>query len=190
MMILASSSPRRKELLTQIGVRFKVAVEPVDETPLQGESPAAYVSRLALAKARAVSQKYPASVVLGADTTVVLHDAILAKPDDEAHAFRMLSQLSGQTHQVLTAVALVQGGVQRVECVATNVQFRPLTEAEIRTYVATGEPLDKAGAYGIQGKGAVLVAFIQGSYSNVVGLPLTETSALLNEFNVPIWTQE
>ncbi|WP_430461370.1 Maf family protein [Thalassolituus sp. LLYu03] len=194
MMILASSSPRRRELLQQIGVRFSTATADIDETPQAGEKPAAYVARLALEKALAVAglnALQPADTVyLGSDTTVVCDGEILGKPDDAAHACRILASLSGRTHQVMTAIALVQGGRSKVQTVVTQVTFCALSREQIQAYVATGEPADKAGAYGIQGKGAVLVAGIEGSYSNVVGLPLTETAALLQEFGVPIWEKE
>lgn len=190
MILLASSSPRRRQLLQQIGVAFSVQVLPVDETPLADEPADAYVARLALEKARAVSALNPGAVVLGADTTGVLDDQILVKPEDDADARRMLRAMSGRTHQVLTAVALVQDDHEAVQVVRTDVTFCPLTDEQIHAYVATGEPADKAGAYGIQGFGAVLVAGINGSYSNVVGLPLTETAALLREFRIPIWRQD
>ncbi len=190
MMVLASSSPRRRELLQQIGVSFRIQVQSVDETPRPDERPDAYVARLALEKARAVAALNPGSVVLGADTTGVLAGQILVKPEHDADARRMLRAMSGRTHEVLTAVALVQDEREQVRVVRTEVTFCPLTDAQIDAYIATGEPADKAGAYGIQGFGAVLVAGIHGSYSNVVGLPLTETAALLREFRIPIWQQD
>lgn len=190
MIVLASSSPRRRELLQQIGVPFRIQVQAVDETPLPAELPGDYVARLALEKARAVAVLNPGEVVLGSDTTGVLDHQILVKPADEADARRMLQAMSGRTHQVLTAVALVQDAREVVRVVCTDVTFCALTPEQIDAYIATGEPADKAGAYGIQGMGAVLVAGIHGSYSNVVGLPLTETAALLREFRIPIWQQD
>lgn len=190
MMILASSSPRRRELLQQIGVRFSTAVADIDETPVAGEMPAVYVARLALEKARKVAEAHPQMVVLGSDTTVVCDGQILGKPENDADACRILRSLSGRAHQVMTAVALVKDNQHKVHTVVTEVDFCPLSDEQIQAYVATGEPADKAGAYGIQGKGAVLVAAIHGSYSNVVGLPLTETAGLLREFGVPIWEKE
>ena len=189
-LILASASPRRRELLQQIGVQFRVQVADIDETPQAGETPAAYVARLALGKAQKVAAANPGCVVLGSDTTVVLDDEILGKPENDADAACMLATLAGRRHQVMTAVALVKDDQQRVQTVITNVHFTPLTAAKITAYVATGEPADKAGAYGIQGLGAVLVDAIEGSYSNVVGLPLTETAAMLQEFNIPIWDKD
>lgn len=186
-MILASSSPRRKELLSQIGVQFTIDVADINETPHENETPVMYVERMALEKARTVAERHPDNVVLGSDTSVIFNDHILGKPLNTAEAMAMLKSLSGQTHYVLSAVALVCGQQERVVSVSTQVKFRVLSDEEITAYVNTGEPADKAGSYGIQGLGAILVAGIEGSYSNVVGLPLTETAALLNEFNVPVW---
>lgn len=189
-LILASASPRRRELLQQIGVKFRLEVADIDETPLSAETPAAYVARLALGKAQKVAANNPGCVVLGSDTTVVLDDEILGKPENDADARRILATLAGRRHQVMTAVALVRDDLQRQQTVITQVHFAALTAAQIAAYVATGEPADKAGAYGIQGLGAVLVDAIDGSYSNVVGLPLTETAAMLQEFNIPIWDKD
>ncbi|TNC84751.1 MAG: septum formation protein Maf [Thalassolituus sp.] len=189
-MILASGSPRRRELLQQIGVYFSVQPADIDETPLADENAVAYVERMALEKARVVAQQNPDELVLGSDTSVILNGEILGKPVSKGEARETLGRLSGQTHEVLSAVALVRGATERVISVATKVRFRVLSDDEIRRYVDTGEPEDKAGSYGIQGKGAILVAGIEGSYSNVVGLPLTETAALLNEFDVPVWQTE
>tara|TARA_Y100000296_G_C5150240_1_gene245996 strand:- start:29 stop:604 length:576 start_codon:yes stop_codon:yes gene_type:complete len=186
-MILASSSPRRRELLTQIGVRFRIQAADIDETPLAEEPAVAYVERMALEKARKVAEEHPQEVVLGSDTSVIFSGEILGKPVNNREAEETLQRLSGQTHQVLSAVAVVKGNREKVISVATEVTFRSLSDEEIARYVATGEPADKAGSYGIQGMGAILVAGISGSYSNVVGLPLTETAALLNEFDVPAW---
>lgn len=187
MMVLASSSPRRRELLKQIGVRFTTDVADIDETPKADESPADYVARLALEKARTVAARHNGDVVLGSDTTVVLHNRILGKPENNEDARQMLALLSGNSHQVMTAVALVRGSEEKTETVITDVRFCELSAEQIDEYIATGEPADKAGGYGIQGLGAVLVASINGSYSNVVGLPLTETAALLRQFGVPVW---
>ncbi|MGB2131562.1 MAG: Maf family protein [Marinobacterium sp.] len=187
-LILASASPRRRELLQQIGVEFSCFPVDIDETPKTGERPADYVARLALEKARACRRiRGGDSVFLGSDTTVTLDDHILGKPENEQDAVRMLMHLSGRRHQVMTAVALVQGEREQVETVVTEVEFRPLDEALCRAYWCTGEPCDKAGAYGIQGMGAVFVSRIEGSYSAVVGLPLMETARLLESFAVPIW---
>ena len=190
MMILASASPRRRELLQQIGVQFRCEAADIDETPIAGEDPQQYVERMALEKARVLAQRYPDDSVLGSDTSVVLAGRILGKPVDDEDARAMLSSLSGREHQVMTAVALVGAEAERVLTVITRVRFCALTEQQINDYVATGEPADKAGAYGIQGLGAVLVAGIEGSYSNVVGLPLTETAALLAQAGISIWNKE
>lgn len=186
---LASASPRRRELLTQIGVTFELAPVDIDETPLANEGARAYVERLAQAKAAAAFARinHPDAVVLGSDTSVIIDDEILTKPADAADAKRMLQRLSGNRHQVFTAVAVLSQSQHQQVCVATDVDFRTLSNAEIERYIATGEPMDKAGSYGIQGKGAILVEKISGSYSNVVGLPLTETAALLTNFNIQVW---
>lgn len=186
-LLLASQSPRRQELLQQIGVRFAVIQVQVPEVPGAGESPADYVARLALAKASAGSALRVDLPVLGADTVVVYRGAILEKPRDRQHALAMLSNLADDTHQVLTGIAVCHGGKQQVRVVTSEVRFRAITPAEAERYWQTGEPRDKAGGYGIQGMGAVFVAHLAGSYSNVVGLPLTETQTLLADFQVPVW---
>ncbi|MBF8660190.1 Maf family protein [Pseudomonas putida] len=191
---LASGSPRRRELLTQIGVPFRVASAPVDETPLPGESAEAYVQRLAKAKAAAgraslepAKMANAGAVVLGADTAVVLDGLILGKPEHRDDALDMLARLSGREHQVLTAVALDDG--KRVEslCVSSTVRFRLIDQQEAQRYWASGEPADKAGGYAIQGLGAVFVTGLVGSYSAVVGLPLSETAQLLERFGIACW---
>lgn len=195
-LFLASSSPRRAELLRQIGVPFTQLNGPgLDESVLEQESPADYVRRLAQAKARAgwddLMLRAPALAasvaVLGADTSVVMGDTILAKPRDADDAKNMLRRLSGQEHRVLSAVSIYYEEQVLVEMSDTIVRFQGLTDAVIDQYVATGEPFDKAGSYGIQGFGAVLVEAIKGSYSGVVGLPLTETMALLSTANISVW---
>jgi septum formation protein len=189
MIVLASASPRRKELLQQIGVPFVVLVADIDETPLQGETPSDYVARLAVAKARHVAQKTDLPV-LAADTTVVLDGHILGKPESAEHWRQMLESMSGQQQEVMTAVALVTGDMVEFRVVTTRVSFRCLSAAMIDAYIATGEGLDKAGGYGIQGMGAVLVSAIEGSYSNVVGLPLSEVSQLLEHAGLPFWVRD
>lgn len=187
---LASGSPRRRELLAQIGVPFSTLPSVIDETPLPNEAADAYVQRLAWAKAQAglAALAAPdAAVVLGADTSVVLHGRILGKPESRADALAMLAALSGQTHEVLTAVALANSQRCEVRVVSSQVSFRPLSAAEIEAYWASGEPQDKAGSYAIQGLGAVFVADLHGSFSAVVGLPLCETAALLADFGIPCW---
>jgi septum formation protein len=172
--ILASASPRRAELLTHAGFAFEVDAADVDETPLHAEDAAAYVARVARAKAVVVARRHPPSaVILAADTTVVVDGGVLGKPKDNADATRMLSLLSGRAHDVLTAVVIRRGDVERVEVVSTQVTFLDLTAGDIAWYVQTGEPEGKAGAYGIQGRAARFVDRIDGSWSNVVGLPIS-----------------
>lgn len=187
--VLASASPRRAELLTQIGLLFEVRLPapPVDETPHAGEAAEAYVERLARAKARAVALTSPGRVVLAADTTVVLDGAILGKPGDVAEAVAMLLALAGRAHTVCTGVAVAGDG--RVESLVarTRVRFRPVDRAEAEAYARTGEGADKAGGYGIQGIGAIFAEAIEGSYSTVVGLPLVETERLLRAAGVDTW---
>jgi septum formation protein len=185
MLILASSSPRRRELLEQIHVAYRAHSVDVDEAPLPGEAPRPLAERLALAKARAGWRAQHSGLpVLGADTVVSLDGAILGKPADRGDALSMLGRLSGSTHTVLSAVALKQGKREAVRCSVTHVRFRALSPSEIADYWATGEPADKAGAYGIQGLGALFVEHIEGSYTGVVGLPLFETGQLLGAFGM------
>ncbi|MDO6564074.1 Maf family protein [Amphritea sp. 1_MG-2023] len=187
-LILASASPRRRELLQQIGVACRVKPVDIAEVHQPGESPAMFVERLAREKACAgLAVADSDAVVLGADTVVVCHGDILGKPTDREDAISMLQQLSGSEHQVMTAVAVTNK--ERIRClvVTTDVRFKTLTTAQCEQYWETGEPCDKAGAYGIQGLGAVFVAAIKGSYSAVVGLPLTETANLLAAFDIPVW---
>ncbi|MBG0839189.1 MULTISPECIES: Maf family protein [Pseudomonadaceae] len=189
-LFLASASPRRRELLAQIAVPCVTQIASIDETPLPDEPPAAYVERLAREKARAGLLALGGrddAVVLGADTAVVLDGRILGKPADLNESRAMLQALSGRSHQVLTAVALVGGGREAARVVSSDVSFRPISEAEIEAYWASGEPCDKAGSYGIQGLAAVFVNQLQGSYSAVVGLPLCETAELLGEFGIACW---
>lgn len=184
---LASASPRRRELLEQLGLCFRVVAQRVDESRLPGESPEDYVRRLARAKAAAGARTLTANdsiPVLGADTVVVCGDRILGKPRDLGEACDMLGLLSGRSHEVLTAVALQGGGRIADTLSRTTVAFRELSEAEIRAYWASGEPRDKAGAYAVQGRGALFVRHISGSYSGVVGLPVFETATLLEGFGV------
>ena len=186
-LILASASPRRAELLQQIGLRFSVRPAEIDETPEPDETPEHYVERLAREKALVVAVSFPESPVLGSDTSVVLGGVILGKPADAAEARATLEQLSGATHQVMTAVALACDGVCHSRLVVTEVRFRALSADEIEAYVASGEPMDKAGSYGIQGLGGIFVKELRGSYSAVVGLPLQETAALLADAGYPVW---
>ena len=176
-LILASQSPRRKELLSRLVKDFNILTDDSEELLIKGEAPEATVQRLAKEKTE------HDALILAADTVVVLEDVILGKPKDEADAFAMLTRLSGRWHRVLTGIAVLdtQTGTCRTEVEETKVEFRQLSETEIRRYIATGEPMDKAGAYGIQDKGALLVKGIQGDYFNVVGLPLCRLGILLQE---------
>ncbi|MFV0477176.1 MAG: Maf family protein [Parahaliea sp.] len=184
-LILASASPRRFELLRQIGVQATVQAADIDETPLSGEAPSDYVLRMARNKAHAVAAGADThTVVLAADTTVVIDGDVLGKPVDYMDALAMLARLSGRTHEVMTAVCVVtEGRVEDIQ-VTTKVSFANLNRALCEAYLATDEPWDKAGAYGIQGMGAILVSAIEGSYSNVVGLPLSECWHLLSACGV------
>jgi septum formation protein len=184
---LASASPRRRELLDQIGVRYLVRAADVDETPQPAEPAPDYVLRVALAKARAIVPHAAGMAVLAADTAVVLDGALYGKPRDRAHARAMLGALGGRTHEVLTAVALAHGADLRTALSVSEVRLRPLTPAECDAYWDTGEPCDKAGAYAIQGRGAVFVEHLRGSYSGVMGLPLAEVATLLQLAGVPYW---
>jgi len=181
---LASQSPRRAELLTQIGVSFSVVDIAIDETPLANESARFYVERMAIEKSSSGFANVRSGVVLGADTTVVLDEKILGKPVDRDDAVAMLKLLSGKTHQVMTAICMTSKNNQLTAVSVTEVSFRSLSEIEVNAYCDTGEPMDKAGAYGIQGRGAVFVNHIEGSYSGVVGLPLSETYLLLQQMDV------
>ena len=170
--VLASASPRRRELLTLVGIPHDVVPADIDESYLDGETPHAHAERLAREKARIVAAAHPAAVTVGSDTIVVIDGQVLGKPRDRAHAAAMLRQLSGRSHEVMTGVASTWHGetVSAVETV--HVAFRPLDDAEIEAYIATGEPMDKAGAYGIQGFGATIVSRVDGDYFAVMGLPL------------------
>ena len=192
-LFLASGSPRRRELLTQIGVPFKTVSAAIDETPLQNEPPVAYVERLAREKAQAGRLQLLKSIpdgafcVLGADTAVVLDERILGKPVDEADALAMLMALSGRAHEVLTAIAIIDAGRCETRVVRSQVRFRNISKQEASLYWASGEPRDKAGGYAIQGLAAVFVTGLNGSYSAVVGLPVCETAELLGHFGIPCW---
>jgi len=178
-LILASASPRRRELLSQAGYTFEVAPAHIDETRRPNEDPSAYVARLALEKAQAIHAQHPDAIVLGAATTVVLNGEVLNKPADLAEAEKMLRALSGQTHQVHTGIAVVSSTTQRSHVETTNVFFAPIPEEDLSIYLATRDSLDKAGAYGIQGYAARWIPRIEGDYFNVMGLPVAATVRLL-----------
>lgn len=196
---LASRSPRRRELLKQIGVAFEIVMlredtrrgVDVDESPLPGEKPDAYVLRIASAKAELAAhylgrRALPPRPVLAADTTVICNDRIIGKPTDREDAVRMLQELAGREHQVASAIAVCAGDRVERAISMSRVWFRSLTEEEIRRYVATGEPVDKAGAYAVQGRAAAFVQRIEGSYSGVMGLPLAETAEILTRVGLRV----
>lgn len=180
-LILASRSPRRAELLAAAGIAFEVLAADVDESVRPGEDSAAYVERLAIEKARAVLALRPEALVLGADTTVTIDGLILGKPVDEREATEMLERLRGRVHDVFTGVALVDAAAVQSAVERTRVWFAPMTDEDISWYVASGEPVDRAGAYAIQGLASRFIPRIDGSYSNVVGLPVAWVSSILKQ---------
>lgn len=189
-LILASASPRRRELLTQIGVKFVIECSDVEEITDASQPPELQVQSLALQKAQAVANRFTEGFVLGADTVVVDNGSLLGKPRNEEEAKQMLRNLSGKWHQVMTAVALVDASKSKeywTSVEITNVKFRDLTEDDIAAYIATGESMDKAGAYGIQGYGALLVERIEGCYNNVVGLPLQQVATGLRNWGINLY---
>ena len=181
--ILASASPRRKEILGNTNVKFTVIKSEIDEVILDNEKPQQVVMRLAFEKCLDIASKHEEDLVIGADTIVVLDDEILGKPKDEKEAYKMIKSLSNRTHQVITGISLInlQSNTKIIDCVVSNVKFKDLSEEDIRDYLQTNESLDKAGAYGIQGYGALLVEEIQGDYFNIVGLPISRLSDLLRK---------
>ena len=183
--VLASGSPRRKQLLEMLRIPFRVIPPDVDEHVLAGEAPQAYVTRLSRAKAEAVVARAPGELILAADTTVVLDGAIFEKPASPAHAVDMLSRLQGRTHEVMTAVAVARDGDIAQALDVSRVTFRPSDRRTLEEYVATGEPLDKAGAYAIQGLGAPLIERVEGDFFGVMGLPLRLALDLLAKFGRP-----
>lgn len=185
---LASASPRRREILQSLGYTVQQAAADIDETPQPQENAADYVQRMAREKNRAARRLYPNAVLplLSADTVVALDGQILGKPQSPEHAFALLNALSGSTHQVLTAVCVWYGDTERQVLQCSDVRFKTLSEQEIRAYIAGGEPMDKAGAYGIQGIGGTFVTHLSGSFSGVMGLPVYETAALLAECGLPV----
>lgn len=185
-LVLASRSPRRKDLLEQMGLKIKICPSAVDERIISHTDPQAYAALLSDMKANETAQKYPESWVLGADTIVVIGGNVLGKPESQSHAYDMLKQLNNAEHIVYTAFSLVNRKIDKTiqQVVATKVQFKHCTDNELTWYIGTKEPFDKAGAYAIQGKGAFLVKSITGSYSNVVGLPVCEVVDALKTVNI------
>jgi septum formation protein len=185
MLILASGSPRRRELLTAAGIPFTATSADLPEIQRPGESPRAFALRMAEEKARAVAVDHPGEDILGADTIVVVEGEVLGKPQDAADAARMLRRLSGREHEVITGVCLIRAGSSaRTEAVTTVVRFVDLTEREITDYISSGEPMDKAGAYAIQGLASKWIPEIRGEYANVVGLPVATVWKMLREAGV------
>ena len=187
-LILASASPRRRELLAQLAIPFTIMPANIDESVMPDEGPWAYTRRVAYAKAQHIARQYPTAVVLGADSVVILEHHILGKPRDPDDALQMLSRLSGRSHTVMTAVAVLHDArhVVCLDVVQTLVRFRPLSRSAMEHYIATGEPMDKAGAYAIQGAAAAFVESWEGCYTNVVGLPLRRTAAFLQALGLPV----
>lgn len=181
-LVLASASPRRADLLRDAGLTFVVDAADVDESVESGEAPEQYVRRLAIDKARAVARRHPGAKVLGADTTVVVDGEVLGKPVDAADAARMVGRLAGRRHLVHTGVAVARDGEVTADVATTAVWFAPLSDAEIAAYVATGEPMDKAGAYGIQGAAGRFVTRVDGALDTVIGLPVALVARLLRDF--------
>jgi septum formation protein len=182
--VLASASPRRRQLLNLIGIAHEVRPSNIDETLRPREAPRRHAERLAREKATTIAARDPDLITIGADTVVVINRKVLGKPRDEAEAIHMLTQLSGRVHTVITAVAVARGRKLRSAIEEVTVKFRRLREDEIKAYVATGEPMDKAGAYGIQGYGATIVEWIDGDYFAVMGLPLVRLTSLLRDLGV------
>ncbi|NLO89063.1 MAG: septum formation inhibitor Maf [Clostridia bacterium] len=187
--ILASASPRRAELLEKMGLKFIQRESTVLENAVEEESPEVFVKKLALLKAQEVASKFKKGIVIGADTVVVYKEKVLGKPRDFKEAVEMLKLLSGSIHRVISGVALVEAenGKFLVDSETTRVHFRNLSEREILKYVSTGEPMDKAGAYGIQGLGGILVKGLEGCYYNVVGLPLVKLFEMMKAFGIDFW---
>ncbi|PIE53797.1 MAG: septum formation inhibitor Maf [Dethiosulfovibrio peptidovorans] len=188
-LILASGSPRRRDLLAMLGWPFIVQIPDVDETPLIHEAPGDLVARLALKKALSVTSTGSKTFIVAADTVVVLDGQVLGKPADMLQAENMLERLSGRAHEVLSGIALCRGGRSYVCVERTTVRFRPLSKSEVLAYCATGEGMDKAGAYAVQGRGALMIQEILGDYYNVVGLPLGRLSAMLDAEGISLSRQ-
>ncbi len=190
--ILASASPRRKEILENANVKFKIMSSDIEELTLEGESPCQMVMRLAFEKGIDIAHKQKSDLVISADTIVVLDNKVLGKPKDEKEAKHMIESLSGKTHQVITGISLInlENNKKIIDYVISNVKFKDLSEDDINDYISTNESLDKAGAYGIQGYGALLVEEIQGDYFNIVGLPISRLSDLLKKhFNINLFME-
>jgi septum formation protein len=184
--ILASKSPRRKKILEQVGLDFDVVVSDFDEAKLKFKTPQEMVENLSFEKAKLIAKKYPSAIVIGADTTVIFKNEIIGKPKSKEDAVRILKLLSGNTHEIVTGFTVIKGKKSITRHVISRVKFKKLTEAEIKAYVATGEPMDKAGGYGIQERGGLFIESIDGDYFNVVGLPIFAVAEALKEFGIDI----
>ena len=180
-LILASASPRRQQFLTDLGLNFSCLPADIDETSNPGETPTAFALRMARTKAKAIARQHQQAYVIGSDTVVTVDNRILGKPVDEAHALKILRSLQGKTHQVITGLSLIclQDNCDENLTRTTDVTFQTFSDSILQAYIKTGEPMDKAGAYGIQGKGSFLISQIRGSCSNVIGLPVSECTNLL-----------
>jgi septum formation protein len=186
--ILASSSPRRKQILEQVGLKFTVEVSDYEENPIPGMSPSVFVETLSLGKAKAVAKNHNDAIIIGADTIVVLDNQILGKPKTKEDAMQMLKKLSGNTHAVFTGFTIIDTANKKTitNHVETKIRFKKLSKEEIAAYIETGEPMDKAGAYGVQDRGALFVEHIEGDYSSVMGLPILKIFEILKEFGIDI----
>jgi septum formation protein len=184
--ILASQSPRRKKILEQVGLDFDVVVSDFDEAKIKFKTPQEMVEKLSLEKVKIIAKKYPKAIIIGADTTVIFKNEIIGKPKSKADAFRILRLLSGNTHEIVTGFTVIKGNKSITKHVISKVRFKKMTEAEIKAYIATGEPMDKAGGYGIQERGSLFIESIDGDYFNVVGLPIFAVAEALKEFGIDI----
>jgi len=184
--ILASKSPRRKKILEQIGLTFTIQVSDFDEAKIKFKTPQEMVEKLSFEKAKIIAQKYPNAIIIGADTTVIFRKEIIGKPKSKVDAIRILKLLSGHIHEIVTGFTVMKDKKSITKHVVSGVKFKKLSEQEIKAYVASGEPMDKAGGYGIQEKGGLFIEEIQGDYFNVVGLPIFAVSEVLQKFGVDI----
>jgi septum formation protein len=184
--ILASKSPRRKSILEQVGLKFSIVASDFDETKIKFKTPQEMVKKLSFEKAKIVAAKHPKAVIIGADTTVIFKKEIIGKPKSKQDAIRILKLLSGNTHKIVTGFTVMEGKKSITGHIVSKAKFKKLSEQEIKAYVATNEPMDKAGGYGIQDKGGLFIEKIEGDYFNVVGLPIFAVSKALKEFGVEI----
>jgi septum formation protein len=184
--ILASKSPRRKSILEQVGLKFSIVVSDFDEETIKFKTPQEMVKKLSFEKAKIVAAKNPKAVIIGADTTVIFKKEIIGKPRSKSDAIRILNLLSGNVHEIVTGFTVMEGKKSITGHVSSKAKFKKLSDQEIKAYVATGEPMDKAGGYGIQDKGGLFIEEIEGDYFNVVGLPISAVAKALKEFGVEI----